>query len=316
MHYPRDAFPTSHGCPHPPSPCHLAEPRYRTPFCPLGRAGSLNYSLKIIPASPGSLPSYSCGMGEAERSQVGGGWRSPGPSAGSGASVRAGEAAPAPRPAPSGRRAPTRPRPRGGARSWAAAQRRGGLGTRSVPPRAGRGLRAELGTRTRGTRRPLRAARSAPNGDWHLLGSPGAGVRRRGNPPSSQEGVVWRGEALAWVTLRRRRQSLPPGRGRMPRAPVVPSPAPPSLNIDPYSRRPPPQTGRVPASLPPPALPAPGAPRRATRRGREGAGGAGRAGTPGLPKVAGPPRCHRPRSPLTPAAAAVGDVARRGAAGV
>lgn len=194
MHYPRDAFPTSHGCPHPPSPCHLAESCYRTPFCPLGRAGSLNYSLKIIPASPGSLPSYSCGMGEAERSQVGGGWRSPGPSAGSGASVRAGEAAPAPRPAPSGRRAPTRPRPRGGARSWAAAQRRGGLGTRSVPPRAGRGLRAELGTRTRGTRRPLRAARSAPNGDWHLLGSPGAAFGAGGIPLPPKRGSCGEGK--------------------------------------------------------------------------------------------------------------------------
>lgn len=145
---------------------------------------------------------------------------------------------------------------------------------------------------------------------------PGGSVRRRGNPPSSHDRVVRRGEALAWVTLRRRGRSLPPRGGRMPRAPVVPSPAAPSLSIDPYSRRPPPQTGRVPTSLPPPALPAPGAPRRATLRGREGAGGAGRAGTPGLSEVAEPPRRHRPRSPLTPAAAAVGDVARRGAAGV
>lgn len=190
------------------------------------------------------------------------------------------------------------------------AQRRGGLGTRWVPPRAGRGLRAQLSSRTRGTRRAGPDRRPAP------ARQPGDSARRRGNPPSSQEGVVRRGEALAWVTLRRRGQSLPPGRGRMPRAPVVPSPAPPRLVIDPYSRRPPPQTGRVPSSLPPPALAAPGAPRLATLRGRSGAGGAGRAGTPGLPEVAGPPRRHRPRSPLTPAAAAVGDVARRGAAGV
>lgn len=128
---------------------------------------------------------------------------------------------------------------------------------------------------------------------------------------------MWRGEALAWATLRRGgspfhrgeegcrglRWSLPPLPHRSASTPTRAAPRP-RRGVD-----------QLP-SLPPPALPAPGAPRRATLRGREGAGGAGRAGTPGLPEVAGPPRRHRPRSPLTPAAAAVGDVARRGAAGV
>lgn len=341
MHYPGDAFPAPHGCPQ--LPRRITSPRSpgarraraeRTPFCLLlGSAGSLNYSLKIILPSPGSFPSYSCGVGEAARSEAAGRRALPGPDrwirrlgprrrggfSTTVSSERAARPGPAPRP---------RPRPRTAGRSPVP-----GRGARSVPA-PGRPRSACRSSHTppapEGTRRALPAALSAPERRLAPARNRGAAPGRAPlRPPPrflGRRGAWDEGKPPSGSRCGRRGRSLPSGRGRMPRAPVVPSlPAPPiAQNRPPLAPPPPPPpappTGRVQSSLPPPALAAPGAPQRATLGGRERAGGAGRAENLGRPEVTGPSPLPAAASALgascPPAAAAVGDVARRGAAGV
>lgn len=248
--------------------------------------------------------------------------RFPGPAAGGDASVSAGGAASAPRPAPSGRCAPARPHgrypgPGGGAEPGPGRSSR--RGAASVParstPRTGRGPHELRPPRPQGLGAPSAPPARPPSRASH----PGSSAQRQGNPPSSAGGVRGaRGSPRLGHAARGGGDPFPRGvEGCLGLRWYLPSPPPPGSKSTPLAPPPsPPQTGRVQSSLPPPALAAPGAPRRATLRGRERAGGGGRVDKLGRLEVVGSPCRQRPWSPLPPAAAGVGDVARRGAAGV